>query len=73
MPDVIDFAITIKEVGCESAEDIFYGVFSACLKIKDCTMSPLQETVLKAQIIDEKTIQRISTIIVNEYTKLLAE
>jgi hypothetical protein len=42
LPDMIDFSITIAELSCESAENIFFGIFVACLKIKLCTLTAIQ-------------------------------
>lgn len=42
LPDMIDFSITIAELSCESAEDLFFGIFIACLQIKLCTLTTIQ-------------------------------
>jgi hypothetical protein len=40
--DMIAFSITIPELSCESAENLFYGIFTSCLQIKKCTLNTLQ-------------------------------
>ncbi len=42
LPDMIDFSITIPELSSESAENLFFGIFIACLKIKLCNLTVFQ-------------------------------
>jgi hypothetical protein len=72
LPDLIDFAISIPELSCESAEDLFYGVFTSCLEIKEYALGDFQKSVLHAQIVNGQAVQRIRRIIIDYYRAALS-
>lgn len=52
---------------------MFYGVFLACLKIKNYTLDPLQQKIFDAQINNPQLIDNIADLISNDYLLVIEE
>lgn len=70
---MVDIAITIPTLENSTSEELFHGALLACFKIRKCTLTPLQQKVLAAQIDNHDLAFSRMDVVVEEYNIALAE